>query len=116
MDINLKIINVVIKQRENILDINLIIIGNGELKNEYLTEINYLNLENRIQLIDYQKNVSIYLSKSLGMISSPLWEDPGCVMIEAAACNTFIISSDCLNGPREFVGSDNGILLILHLK
>lgn len=92
------------------LDINLIIIGNGELKNEYLTEINYLNLENRIQLVDYQKNVSIYLSKSLGMISSSLWEDPGFVMIEAAACNTFIISSDCLNGPREFVGSDNGIL------
>ena len=92
------------------LDINLIIIGNGELKNEYLTEINYLNLENRIQLIDYQKNVFIYLSKSLGMISSSLWEDPGFVMIEAAACNTFIISSDCLNGPREFVGSDNGIL------
>jgi len=92
------------------LDINLIIIGNGELKNEYLTEINYLNLENRIQLIDYQKNIPIYLSKSLGMISSSLWEDPGFVMIEAAACNTFIISSDCLNGPREFVGSDNGIL------
>ena len=92
------------------LDINLIIIGNGELKNEYLTEINYLNLESRIQLIDYQKNIPIYLSKSLGMISSSLWEDPGFVMIEAAACNTFIISSDCLNGPREFVGSDNGIL------
>ena len=92
------------------LDINLIIIGNGELKNEYLTEIKYFNLENRIQLIDYQKNVFIYLSKSLGMISSSLWEDPGFVMIEAAACNTFIISSDCLNGPREFVGSDNGIL------
>jgi len=69
-----------------------------------------LNLENRIQLIDYQKNIPIYLSKSLGMISSSLWEDPGFVMIEAAACNTFIISSDCLNGPREFVGSDNGIL------
>ena len=92
------------------LDINLIIIGNGELKNEYLTEINYLKLENRIQLIDYQKNIPVYLSKSLGMISSSLWEDPGFVMIEAAACNTFIISSDCLNGPREFVGSDNGIL------
>ena len=92
------------------LDINLIIIGNGELKNEYLAEINHLNLKNRIQLIDYQKNIPIYLSKSLGMISSSLWEDPGFVMIEAAACNTFIISSDCLNGPKEFVGSSNGIL------
>ena len=95
--------------KEN-LDVNLIIIGNGELKNEYLIEINNLNLKNRVQLIDYQKNIPIYLNKSLGMISSSLWEDPGFVMIEAAACNTFIISSDCLNGPREFVGSDNGIL------
>ena len=95
--------------KEN-LDVNLIIIGNGELKNEYLTEINNLDLKNRVQLIDYQKNIPIYLNKSLGMISSSLWEDPGFVMIEAAACNTFIISSDCLNGPREFVGSNNGIL------
>ena len=95
--------------KEN-LDVNLIIIGNGELKNEYLAEINNLNLKNRIQLIDYQKNIPIYLNKSLGMISPSLWEDPGFVMIEAAACNTFIISSNCLNGPREFVGSNNGIL------
>lgn len=92
------------------MDINLIIIGNGELKNKYLTEISRLNLESRVQLVSYQKNISIYLSKSLALISSSLWEDPGFVMIEAAACNTFIISSDCLNGPREFVGSDNGIL------
>jgi glycosyltransferase involved in cell wall biosynthesis len=95
--------------KEN-FDVNLIIIGNGELKNEYLAEIDHLNLKNRIQLIDYQKNINYYLNKSLAMISSSLWEDPGFVMIEAAACNTFIISSNCLNGPREFVGSNNGIL------
>ena len=92
------------------LDINLIIIGNGELKNKYLAEINHLNLENRVQLVNYQKNISIYLSRSLALISSSLCEDPGFVMIEAAACNAFVISSDCLNGPREFVGSDSGIL------
>ena len=91
-------------------DVNLVIIGNGELKNKYLDEINNLNLSGRIQLIDYQKNIPSYLSRSIGMISSSLWEDPGFVMIEAAACDTFIISSDCLNGPREFVGNENGIL------
>ena len=31
-------------------------------------------------------------------------------MIEAAACNTFIISSNCSSGPKEFVGTDNGLL------
>ena len=31
-------------------------------------------------------------------------------MIEAAACNTFVISSECESGPREFIGKNNGIL------
>jgi len=91
-------------------DINLLIIGNGELRREYVAEINNLRLNNRIKLIDYNQNIPSYLSKSLGLISTSLWEDPGFVMVEAAACNTFIISSDCLNGPKEFIGSDNGLL------
>jgi len=92
------------------LDINLFIIGNGELKDDYIKEISDLQLSNRIKLIDYKKNIMSYLNQSLGLISSSLWEDPGFVMIEAAACNTFVISSDCSNGPKEFVGNDNGIL------
>jgi len=95
---------------KNNYDVNLLIIGNGELRSEYVTEINNLQLNNRIKLIDYNKNIPSYLNKSLALISSSLWEDPGFVMVEAAACNTFIISSDCSNGPKEFVGSDNGLL------
>ena len=35
----------------------------------------------------------------------------GFVIIEAASCNTFIISSDCPNGPREFLNNgDAGYL------
>ena len=30
-------------------------------------------------------------------------EDPGFVMIEAAAVDTFVISSDCSSGPKEFI-------------
>ena len=103
-----------IKCIKNIIEknynIGLIIIGNGELKNDYLNEINNLQLSSKIKLIDYQKNIANYLNQSLGLISSSLWEDPGFVMIEAAACNTFIISSDCSNGPKEFIGNENGIL------
>ena len=33
------------------------------------------------------------------------------VIVEAALCNTFVISSDCPNGPSEFLdGGKNGIL------
>ena len=91
-------------------NLNLYIIGDGELKEKYMQEINNLKLNNKIKLISYQQNILKYLDKSLALISTSLWEDPGFVMIEAAACNTFIISSNCSSGPKEFVGTDNGLL------
>ena len=42
---------------------------------------------------------------------SSLWEDPGFVLVEAAFCKTFIISSDCKNGPKEIIGDNNAGLL-----
>ena len=71
---HLLVINCFKKLIEKKMDINLIIIGNGELKNKYFTEISRLNLESRVQLLNYQKNISIYLNKSLALISSSLWE------------------------------------------
>ena len=43
------------------------------------------------------------MKHSKAFILSSLWEDPGFVMIEAALCNCLVISSDCKNGPREFL-------------
>ena len=36
-------------------------------------------------------------------VLSSLWEDPGFVIVEAALCNLFVISSNCPNGPKEFL-------------
>ena len=42
---------------------------------------------------------------------SSLWEDPGFVILEAALSNTFIISSNCPNGPNEILSNGrNGFL------
>ncbi len=91
-------------------DIELIIIGDGELKDEYLQTIESLGIKNKIHLIGYQKNIYPFINNSLGIISTSLWEDPGFVMIEAAACEKFVISSNCPSGPEEFISSTNGIL------
>ena len=40
-----------------------------------------------------------------------MWEDPGFVLIEAAYMNIPIISSDCKNGPTEFLNHGKGGLL-----
>ena len=45
------------------------------------------------------------------LVMSSLWEEVGFVIVEAALCDTFVISSDCPNGPREFLDNGkNGIL------
>ena len=51
------------------------------------------------------------MKNSLCLLSTSLWEDPGFVMIEAAMSNTFVISSNCPNGPEEFIGNDSAGLL-----
>ena len=46
------------------------------------------------------------MKKARALILSSLWEDPGFVIVEAALSNLFVISSNCPNGPKEFL--DNG--------
>ena len=42
---------------------------------------------------------------------SSLWEDPGFVLVESIYMNTFVISSNCKNGPEEILDfGNNGIL------
>ena len=45
------------------------------------------------------------------LLLSSLWEDPGFVIIEAAMSDLFIISSDCKNGPSEFLNFGKGGIL-----
>ena len=54
--------------------------------------------------------------KSDAYILSSLWEDPGAVLIESAFNNLFVISSDCRNGPLEFLEYGKGGILFLNNK
>lgn len=89
----------------------LLILGEGELKTKLLGEIKKVNLSKNIQLLGYKNNIYKYMLKSKAFILSSLWEDPGFVIIESALCNTMIISSNCKNGPREFLSNGKGGLL-----
>tara|TARA_Y100000591_G_scaffold332300_1_gene369102 strand:- start:5 stop:1156 length:1152 start_codon:yes stop_codon:yes gene_type:complete len=89
-------------------DLNLIIVGEGE-KRFYLERyIKNKNLDDKVFLIGYNKNVYPVIKNSLAVISTSLWEDPGAVMIEASYCNKNVISSNCPNGPKEFLSSEAG--------
>ena len=92
-------------------DYNLMILGDGEEKNELNKLIKNLNLQDRVHLIGRVENVYEYMKQADVFVLSSLWEELGFVIVEAAFNNLFVISSDCPNGPKEFIDKNKcGIL------
>lgn len=89
----------------------LYILGSGEEKEKLEKMINKLDLQNKVFLIGYQKNIYQYLKTAKMFILTSLWEDPGFVLIEAGFMNKILLSSDCPNGPKELLeDGKNGFL------
>ncbi len=94
------------KFSEKNINFDLLIFGKGEEHDHLNDLINNLKLSDRVFLMGYNENIFEYMRKAEAFILSSLWEDPGFVLIEAAFNNSFVISSDCKNGPKEFL--ENG--------
>ena len=89
----------------------LIILGDGEKKNELLKFIKEKRIEDKVFLLGHKKNIYSYMRESSAFVLSSLWEEVGFVIVEAALCNTPVISSNCPNGPKEFLNNGKrGIL------
>ena len=89
----------------------LLIFGLGEQEKSLKKQIKILGIENDVLLMGYTNNVYNYMKKAEALILSSLWEDPGFVIIEAALCNLLVISSNCKNGPIEFLNNGEGGIL-----
>lgn len=84
-------------------NIKLLIIGDGEEKNKLIKLIKKKNFSEEIEIINRTENVYKYMLNAEAFILSSLWEEMGFVIVEASLCNCFIISSNCPNGPSEFL-------------
>ncbi len=89
----------------------LVILGDGEEKQKLKKSINEKKLNNVIYLLGKVDNVIRYMKDSHAFILSSKWEEMGFVIIEAALSNLFIISSNCPNGPSEFLNYGIGGIL-----
>ena len=89
----------------------LYILGDGENKKILNNMINLYKLNTKVFLLGYQSNVFKYLKSADCFVLSSLWEDPGFVLAEAGMMNTNIISSDCLNGPKEIICDEDFLFL-----
>ena len=94
----------------------LIIIGEGELKSSVQKKIIKEKLTKNIFIFGPTDNVYQYMLKSKAFILPSLWEEVGFVIVESALSNTLVISSDCPNGPSEFLNYGNGGILFQNNK
>ena len=87
-------------------DIKLLIIGDGEKKKILQNLIIKFQLENKVKLIGYEKNIYKYLKKSNFYISTSKWEGSSLAMIDAAFMGLPILCSNCPTGRKEFINKD----------
>ncbi len=92
-------------------DLFLVIAGEGEQRKKIENFIIKNELENKIILLGYESNIHNLLKKCYCFILTSLWEDPGFALLEAAANDASIISSDCSSGPKEILSNGKGGLL-----
>tara|TARA_A100000164_G_C21913165_1_gene776776 strand:+ start:958 stop:2100 length:1143 start_codon:yes stop_codon:yes gene_type:complete len=91
--------------------IKLIILGEGENRLKLEKLIKELNLDNKVFLVGYKKNVFNYINKAKCFISSSLYEDPGFAILEAGFLNKIVFASNSNTGPSEIIKiSERGFL------
>lgn len=93
-------------------DMDLLIIGDGILK-EYLQNlINELNLQKSVKLLGFDKNPYKYMSRCHAFVFVSLFEGFSNALIEALACGKLVITSDHKSGARELMGDNEWGVLV----
>ena len=83
---------------------NLVILGEGEQRPELEELINSLDLKNNVKLLGFVDNPYAWMSHAAVFVLSSINEGFGNVIVEAMACGTPIVSTDCPSGPSEILG------------
>lgn len=85
--------------------LRLAILGDGPEMETLAGLIKELGLESSARLPGFVANPYAYMSRAKVFVLPSLFEGFGNVLVEAMACGTDVISSDCPVGPREILNS-----------
>lgn len=91
------------KVADSRVDVRLIIVGDGNEKENLIEFSKELKVEHLIDLIGYDENPFSHMYHSEVYVLPSLYEGLPAVLIQALACRANIVSTDCKSGPREIL-------------
>jgi glycosyltransferase involved in cell wall biosynthesis len=92
--------------------VRLIILGEGKERKNLEKLIDGLDLKSKVLLYGKVDNPFIYMKHAIFFVLSSRFEGFGIVIIEALACETPVISTNCETGPSEIIeNGKNGLLV-----
>lgn len=108
---NLGLLLEAFRQVRSVQSAVLIILGDGPERASITERIQNWRLQDSIYLLGHCANVYPYVKHADLFIHTCQFEGFGYTLLEALACNTAVISTDCPYGPREILGNNEYGLL-----
>nr|WP_272499985.1 glycosyltransferase [Chromohalobacter moromii] len=93
-------------------NLKLVILGEGEEKKNLEELASELGVKDSVDFVAFQDNPYPYYKAADLFVLSSDWEGFGNVIVEALACGTPVISTDCPGGPRTILANGKyGVLV-----
>jgi glycosyltransferase involved in cell wall biosynthesis len=94
----------IIKKQFNF--VRLLLLGEGELREELENTIKELGIKESVRLVGFVDNPYAFMRKADVFVLSSKYEGFGNVIVEAMACATPVVSTNCPSGPSEIIKDD----------
>ncbi|MDD3003617.1 glycosyltransferase [Flavobacterium sp.] len=103
-----------LKNKENW---KLILLGEGSLKSELVSLVEKLQLQNHVEILDFQYDIDAYFQQAKIFAFTSIYEGFPNALSEAMANGLASIAYDCPTGPSELIENNiNGLLIPLYNK